>query len=174
MWLLASRIDGRGGGGGARRRHTWGHGEGAEGRDGSPRADAPRKAQAMTRNIEMLVRAARAPGDLRGEVVFVGGVVWARGAAPGTRVPGDQREGAPLCRWCFGDLAIDGDAGPSSACWGSRTGGTGWRGSSGRSGNSREVFGYASSSHRSSSRRRWRRFGLAVAVTLWRATTSSS
>ncbi len=93
----------------------------------------------MTRNVEMLVRAARALGDLRDEVVFVGGAVvdlfitdpaaphprftedvdvvvevtthgaWSR---LGERLRSlgfreDQREGAPICRWRFGDLAMD-------------------------------------------------------------------
>jgi len=93
----------------------------------------------MTRNVEMLVRAARALGDLRDEVVFVGGAVvdlfitdpaaprprftedvdvvvevtthsaWS-GLGERLRALGfreDQREGAPLCRWLIGDLAVD-------------------------------------------------------------------
>jgi len=93
----------------------------------------------MTRNVEMLVRAARALGDVRDEVVFVGGAVvdlfitdpaaprprftedvdvvvevtthsaWS-GLGERLRALGfreDQREGAPLCRWLIGDLAVD-------------------------------------------------------------------
>lgn len=93
----------------------------------------------MTRNLEMLVRAAKALGPLKDEVVFVGGAVvdlfitdpaaprprftedvdvvvevttygaWAevgeRLRALGFRE--DRREGAPLCRWLFGDLIVD-------------------------------------------------------------------
>ncbi len=93
----------------------------------------------MTRNVEMLLRTARALGELRDEVVFVGGAVvdlfitdpaaprprftedvdvvvevtthsgWS-GLGERLRALGfreDQREGAPLCRWLIGDLAVD-------------------------------------------------------------------
>lgn len=93
----------------------------------------------MTRNVEMLLAAARAFGDLRDEVVFVGGAVVdllvTDPAAPRPRFTDDvdvvvevttqvewyaladrlrrrgfredRREGAPLCRWLAGDLAVD-------------------------------------------------------------------
>jgi hypothetical protein len=87
----------------------------------------------------MLVAAARAFGDLRGEVVFVGGAIVdllvTDPAAPRARFTDDvdvvvdvttqvewyaladrlralgfredRREGAPLCRWLTGELAVD-------------------------------------------------------------------
>ena len=93
----------------------------------------------MTRNVEMLVAASRVLGDLRDEVVFVGGAVvdllLNDPAAPAARFTDDvdvvvevttqvewyalgdrlralgfredRREGAPLCRWLAGDLAVD-------------------------------------------------------------------
>jgi predicted nucleotidyltransferase len=93
----------------------------------------------MTRNVEMLVAAARAFGDLRDEVVFVGGAIVdllvTDPAAPRPRFTDDvdvvvevttqvewyalgerlrklgfredRRDGAPLCRWLAGELAVD-------------------------------------------------------------------
>jgi predicted nucleotidyltransferase len=93
----------------------------------------------VTRNVEMLVAAARAFGDLRDEVVFVGGAIVdllvTDPAAPRPRFTDDvdvvvevttqvewyalgerlrtlgfredRREGAPLCRWLTGELAVD-------------------------------------------------------------------
>ncbi|HSN16459.1 MAG TPA: hypothetical protein VLT61_17630 [Anaeromyxobacteraceae bacterium] len=93
----------------------------------------------MTRNVEMLLAAARAFGELRDEVVFVGGAIVdllvTDPAAPRPRFTDDvdvvaevttpvewyalaerlkklgfredRREGAPLCRWLAGDLAVD-------------------------------------------------------------------
>lgn len=93
----------------------------------------------MTRNIEMLLAAARAFGDLRDEVVFVGGAIVdllvTDPAAPRPRFTDDvdvvvevttqvewyaladrlrgrgfredRREGAPLCRWLTGEVAVD-------------------------------------------------------------------
>jgi hypothetical protein len=93
----------------------------------------------VTRNVEMLLAAARALGDVRDEVVFVGGsivdLLLNDPAAPSARFTEDvdvvvevttqvewyalaerlkrlgfregQREGAPLCRWLHGDLAVD-------------------------------------------------------------------
>lgn len=93
----------------------------------------------MTRNVEMLLAAARAFRDLRDEVVFVGGAVVdllvTDPAAPRPRFTDDvdvvvevttqvewyalgdrlrklgfredRREGAPLCRWLTGEVAVD-------------------------------------------------------------------
>jgi len=93
----------------------------------------------VTRNVEMLLAGARAFGDLRDEVVFVGGAIVdllvTDPAAPRPRFTDDvdvvvevttqvewcaladrlrklgfredRREGAPLCRWLTGELAVD-------------------------------------------------------------------
>ena len=93
----------------------------------------------MTRNVDMLLAAARAFDDLRDELVFVGGAVVdllvTDPAAPAARFTDDvdvvvevttqvewyaladrlrrlgfredRREGAPLCRWLHGTLAVD-------------------------------------------------------------------
>jgi hypothetical protein len=93
----------------------------------------------VTRNVEMLLAAARAFGDVRDEVVFVGGAIVdllvTDPAAPRPRFTDDvdvvvevttqvewyalsdrlrklgfredRREGAPLCRWLTGEVAVD-------------------------------------------------------------------